>query len=266
MHDEAWARGMTYVAFNTLYNEMEERSITFDAREPLRHRRSLRPRLPAIPAGPPVDRWVGRRPSRPWGASSESLANAERVIEPWVASPASRPTASGPATAPWLPGRARPDRRGARDDRRRPTLSSGRTRCPTHRGACGPPLAAADPTRPAITPHCRPRCHRLAAAMTCETLELLDVGTEALLFAGDVTGPDGRPRPRTTGDSTRAVPTRSWRDRESGSPTARGRQPWVTSSVSRPSPPASATCSSRPGRGSCARPRSSRRGPARGSR
>ena len=34
-HDEAWARGLTYVAFNTLYNEMELRSMTFDAREAL---------------------------------------------------------------------------------------------------------------------------------------------------------------------------------------------------------------------------------------
>ena len=35
---------------------------------------------PQFPPGLQWPRWAGRRPSRRWGASSESLANAERVM------------------------------------------------------------------------------------------------------------------------------------------------------------------------------------------
>ena len=67
-------------------------------------------------------------------------------------------------------------------------------------------------------------------------MELLDAGTEALLIAAKSTGPDRRPLPWTSGDWTLVVRIAHGASRESGSPTARGRQPWVTSSAWRPSP------------------------------
>ena len=72
--------GQVYVAFNTLYNEMEERSITFDAREALRIADRFDRDYPQFPPG--LQSSLGRTFAYfALGSLSESLANAERVIE-----------------------------------------------------------------------------------------------------------------------------------------------------------------------------------------
>ena len=99
--------------------------------------------------------------------------------------------------------------------------------------------------------------------LTVDTLELLDVGTEALLFAGEAD------QARRTADATEdrrldaggaySLMARS-RVRIADGHGAAAVEDW---SGSPPSPPASATCSSKPGRGCWARQRSSRRVPPR---
>ncbi len=183
-HDEASALGQVYVAFNTLYNEMEERSITFDARQALRIADRFDRDYPQFPAG--LQSSLGRTFAYyALGGLSESLANAERVIE--------MGREAGVTTYGFW---ARSDavlclvELGRIDEARsmiadRTTLIERQDKVPHAIGAMRAAIAAGDriSTRDnaalAIDAIDWPR------PLTVDTLELLDVGTEASLFVGD---------------------------------------------------------------------------------
>ncbi len=184
VHDEASALGQVYVAFNTLYNEMEERSITFDAREALRIADRFDRDYPQFPAG--LQSSLGRTFAYfALGSLSESLANAERVIE--------MGRESGVTTyGLW----ARSDavaclvELGRIDEARAmiadpSTLIERQDKVPHAIGAMRVAMAAGD--RIAARDHAALALDAIdwPRPLTLDTLELIDVGTEALLFAGE---------------------------------------------------------------------------------
>ncbi|HEY8198138.1 MAG TPA: AAA family ATPase [Candidatus Limnocylindrales bacterium] len=185
VHDEASALGQVYVAFNTLYNEMEERSITFDAREALRIADRFDRHYPQFPAG--LQSSLGRTFAYfALGALDESLANAERVIE--------MGRESGVTTYGFW---ARSDavaclvELGRIDEARAmiadpSTLIERQDKVPHAIGGMRVAMAAGD--RIAARDHAALALAAMdwAPPLTCDTLELLDVGTEALVFAGEI--------------------------------------------------------------------------------
>ena len=185
VHDEATALGQVYVAFNTLYNEMEERSITFDAREALRIADRFDRDYPQFPAG--LQSSLGRTFAYyALGALEESLANAERVIE--MGREAGVTTygfwARSDAVACLIElGRIDEAQVMIADS---PTLVERQDKVPHAIGAMRAAIAAADPI--AARDHATLAMDAIdwPRPLTCETLELLDIGTEALLFAGDI--------------------------------------------------------------------------------
>jgi tetratricopeptide (TPR) repeat protein len=78
-HEEARARGLIYAAFNTLYNEMELRAMTFDAREALLIADRFDRDYAQFPPG--LQSSLGRMFALlELGQPSEALAHAERVM------------------------------------------------------------------------------------------------------------------------------------------------------------------------------------------
>ena len=184
-HDEASALGQVYVAFNTLYNEMEERSITFDAREALRIADRFDRDYAQFPAG--LQSSLGRTFAYfALGSLKESLAHAERVIEMgrevgvttyglWARMDA--------AVCLVELGRIDEARAMIADS---PTLIERQDKVPHAIGGMRAAIAAED--RMAAREHAvlAIDARDWPRPLTVDTLELLDVGTEASLFVGEI--------------------------------------------------------------------------------
>ncbi|MET1232202.1 MAG: AAA family ATPase [Candidatus Limnocylindrales bacterium] len=186
-HDEAWARGMTYVAFNTLYNEMELRSMTFDAREALRIADRFDRDYPQFPPG--LQSSLGRMLAfQTLGALEDGLANAERVMAIgresgvttyglWARNCAVNCLAElgrlDEARSMMADGSTlieRQDKTLYTIGALRVALAAGDREAALERGTDA--LEAIDWPRP----------------MPCDAMELLDAATEALLLAADLVG------------------------------------------------------------------------------
>ena len=184
VQEEATALGQVYVAFNTLYNEMEERSITFDAREALRIADRFDRDYPQFPAG--LQSSLGRTFAYfALGALHESLANAERVIE--MGREAGVTTygfwARSDAVACLVElGRVDEARSMIADPS---TVIERQDKVPHAIGAMRAAMAAGD--RVAARDHAALAIDAMdwPRPLTIDTLELLDVGTEASLFVGE---------------------------------------------------------------------------------
>ncbi|MFI5292241.1 MAG: AAA family ATPase, partial [Candidatus Limnocylindrales bacterium] len=188
-HDEARARGLTYVAFNTLYNEMELRIMTFDGREALVLADRFDREYAQFPPG--LQSSLGRMMAfRVLGRLADGLGHAERVMEMGRGSGITTYGiwARHCAVACLLDlGRVDEARASLPD---RTTLIERQDKTPHAIASMLVALAADEPTAARQEVDFAREAPTWARPLPCDVLEMLEVATELLLRLGEPAAAD----------------------------------------------------------------------------